>query len=272
MTRSVLLLPALAFSLSAVLCSAAEPNADQPKQVAAYSKESNKAIGKLIQALASSNMAPKITGPKDGEQRASILNGYEGASQRKVLKAWQSLLDAGVKAFPALVEHANDHRYSCTLADPDGDCNASVGDVCQRILRNQIDGPCYKLTRDYGPNTIQHRAAMQSGFYEDLPKWWRERQNSTLAELQVESAGAALEVLKAEIQHTDGRERAQLLETVRELDSLIRQIKASGRPIRPTGIEGRYERMTGLPGESSDPGSYGRPHPYKRMGERANNK
>lgn len=229
-------------------------------------------IEKLIQALASPNKAPKYVGPKDDYPRVKIPLRYDRAAQSKVLEAWQLLLDEGVKAFPALVAGAKDQRYSCTIANTpgDGERNHAVGDVCWLILRNQIDAPCCKLKNSYGPNTIWHRAAQKSGFYQDLAKWWRERRTRTLVELQSESTQYAIDILKSEAKEDNDRDKQFMVERredIKELESLISRVKASGQPIAPIGIENRHCRMIGLPGKDE---IWLGPHPYKSKRESAN--
>jgi hypothetical protein len=261
----VIRLGLLAIALAlAVAC--VRPAIGQPKEGA----EHQQYIQKLIQALASPNKAPSYVGPKDDYPRVKIPFGYDRASQRKVLEAWRLLLEEGVTAFPALVAGATDQRYSCTIADTpgDGESNDTVGAVCRLIMRNQVEAICCRLKHSYGPNTIWHRAALESGFYGDLEKWWQERRTRSLAELQIESARYAIDILKSKALGGSDRD-VQRREDIKELESLISLVKASGQPIDPIGIENRHCRMIGLPGEDE---IWLGPHPYKSKRESVNNR
>ena len=222
-------------------------------------------IEKLIQSLASPNKDPGYVGDKDDYPRVKIPAGYDRAAQSKVLEAWRLLLDEGIDAFPALVSGMKDNRYSCTVADTpgDGEFNLTVGQVCRDILRNNVNAITCSIENSYGPNVIWWRAARKSHFDDDVPKWWQERRNRSLPDLQIETAQYAIDILK-----TDKATPIKPDQDIKELETLIAQVKVSGRPIEPTGIENRYRRMIGLPGKDE---IWLGPHPYKSKKKAANN-
>ena len=218
-----------------------------------------KRVKGLIESLVSPNKAPPYVGPKDDYRHVKIPADYDREAQRKVLEAWRLLQAEGIKAFPSLVASIEDNRYSCTVVDTpgDGEFNWEVGAVCASIMRNQIDVLTCTLEHSYGPDVLWRRAARENHFG-DTPKWWRERVNRSLSDLQIESAQTAIEILKG---NHHGYSDVERRKDIRSLEVLISQVKESGRPIDPIGIETRYRRMIGLPGESDRPG--GKPHSYK---------
>jgi hypothetical protein len=230
---------------------------------------SNARIKKLIASLASPNKEPPYIGDKDDYPRVKIPVGYDRAAQRKILDAWRLLQYEGTNAFPSLVASLNDKRYSCTVIDTpgDGEFNLSVGGVCNHILQNQVGALACTVKNSYGPNVIWWRAARKNHF-DDTPKWWHDRQNRSLAELQIELAQSAIEILKSHPGDYEGVPDLERRKDVRELEILMNRVKASGQPINPTGIENRYRRMIGLPGESDREG--GKSHPYKDNGNDTN--
>lgn len=212
-------------------------------------------IKKLIAALASPNRQPKDS----GDDEITIPSTYGRRTQQKVLDAWEALLKEGAAAFPLLVASVHDRRYSCTLRAPNGDINATVGDVCRKILENHIE--IYRDVLDRPWPDAEPKPYLP---WEDLSKWWRKRQRQTLHELQIEAAEYALRSLKNPSDHElrlrnerpDVKTRQAA--NVRKVEDLLKQLKASDHPIEPRSIEGEHV-MIGLPGKD---GHGSRPHPY----------
>jgi hypothetical protein len=245
--RSIVL--ALVFATSQLAVTRAAQDDDQQER-----------IKTLIRTLASSNRAPK---EGDGETR--IPNTYGRTSQERVLNAWAALLKEGIEAFPLLTASTNNKRYSCTVRGPSGDVNLTVGDVCTKIVRNQV--AVYSDVIDWpfpgaAPGVFPR---------EELSVWWQTRRGRTLREMQIEATEYALTDLKNPSEH-ETKLRAQptinarQMENIRKLEALLNDLKASDRSIQPKTIEGG-QRMIGLPGRDTRNSSS---HPYKNEEKSAN--
>jgi hypothetical protein len=158
----------------------------------------------LINALASPNKLPKegweVIYPK----------GYDRAAQDRVLAAEEKLVEKGVDAFPELVKHIADARYSQTTVSAEW-YNISVGAVCRQIIKRQVlpkhsdyksrkgtDGEYHML-----PNYMDE----QGGF----KQWWSTRSKMSLHEMKVEALKWKIEREK-EIGSPDPEDRKYILE------------------------------------------------------------
>jgi len=209
----------------------------------------------LIGQLASRNRAPK-----EGDGENKIPSGYGRQSQQRVLDAWKALLDEGPAAFALLIASLDDKRYSCTLRGGSGDVNATVGGVCHCIISRQIEVYEDVIDRPFiGAGPPVYLAA------KDLRSWWREKQHTSLRDLQIEGAEHALRALKnpteqemrARERTPDAKERQE--QNIRNLEALLERLKASRQPILPKTIEGGLG-MIGLPGRD---GQFDCSHPYE---------
>lgn len=146
--------------------------------------EDQKRIAALIDQLAPPNAEPKeeageITWPFD----------YDRAAQRRVIVAWDALLDYQEKAFPQLIEGMKDHRYSCTVSSPSGDYNKDVAWSCKFILQMQVQA--------YEPQVGWFGVWRPDVMPEGAAYWWKGREKRTLRELQLEAAAEATRQLSA---------------------------------------------------------------------------
>jgi hypothetical protein len=240
-----LMWPALVLTVLTSVPGAAVAQEKQPE-----SKEMR--IESLIERLASANAPPALLGPlyKQGpySQHGPLPQSYDRNAQVRVVEAWQALAEQGYDAFPALVKHSDDKRYSHTRCYRIGRTfrNVAVGEVCCDIIRLHVEA-WWKQFRFMGiwrPRTMPSRA--------ELPRWWRERKGKTLRDLQIESTSLALEqirkVYRMELADSDGDESGRSA-NIEILERLSKQQRSGDRPLRMEGlgIERTPEIVVDLP-------------------------
>jgi len=163
-----------------------------------------KYIHDLIEQLASTNSPPQT-----GIHYPGFITGfppdYDHEAQDKVDHAIEELSKLGKKAFPLLVAHSYDKRYSCTRSYAIA-WNHSVGDVCFMILEGQVENfrPFYKMWSPPGLGDIH--------FAGKLAEWWRERETWTLRDLQLEAIDRCIE---GEMEDAQSGRRAGVLKRLR---------------------------------------------------------
>ena len=139
---------------------------------------SGEEIESLIENLASPNKSPTAQGTPEG---------YDRDAQKRVMASWLKLRDAGIQAFPYLLKHGDDRRYSFTKRT-----NWSVRDACVGVIRSHLqpfgyrnyeilpgDHHMYRLPQSYA---VRHKLTVPT----EAAKWWAARQHKTLLELQIE--------------------------------------------------------------------------------------
>lgn len=197
-------------------------------------KEEADTIDALIEELASPN-DPKslirtsryLTFPPDWNHKA----------QRQVSQAARSLVNKGRSAFPQMVARAGDNRFSFVSTSGNGAMSSrSVGYACGTILEVQLDvfettgvRPSYFWTVVEGEGKGDVNRA----------KWWEERKDKSLFELQIESVEWAIE------QHTqlrkdwrkknvDKDDLKQLTEVIAANKKTLSKLQSTKQPIEPT--------------------------------------
>lgn len=136
----------------------------------------------LVDGLASTN--PKPTNTHKGRVLRSLPSGYKSDRQLPVKQCFDELVARGREAFPALLDHLHDERYSCLQGRTDECYPTSVGDVCWFLVYSQVRPWPARL---YGP---KHRPLLQPGVpfvvpgYDDATAWYEKHKNDTLAEMQ----------------------------------------------------------------------------------------
>jgi hypothetical protein len=136
----------------------------------------------LIEALASPNKPPF-----EGEVCVHFETppDFDETAQDRVCAAREKLLSMGIAAFPYLVQHADDPRYSYT-ACYSAYRNHSVGYACCRIIEKQIE-PAYRPTphrQSDGTHYIPSTYLQSQG---DLTRWWASHSRMSLRELSIEA-------------------------------------------------------------------------------------
>ena len=176
----------------------------------------------------------------------SRATGNERLSTRlpaHVAKARAELITLGTAAFPALIAHRQDQRYSHTIGGKGllnyGPGRAvridkSVGKTCIEILAVQFDEDHeYQGCVNYIPDVVPEK---------DLPEWWSARSSKSLAELRKE----ALEQTIAEERRRGRQDNDQLAkDRADELEADLRAMHSNEKqpaksrqpqsPARPGG-------------------------------------
>jgi hypothetical protein len=175
----------------------------------------------LIEALASSEAPPKHKGPL--EDSPLFFPELDDPAQARVLAARRKLEEKGAAAFPQLIAHLGDKRYSCTQ-EYAALVNLSVGNVCEQMIESQVQpGMRYKSR-----NGIDGKGHMSPHFINSrggVKKWWSTRSTMSLREMKIE----ALEWTIAEEEKTgfpDPKDRKNYLNPLQtELRDLKKQKK-----------------------------------------------
>ena len=98
-------------------------------------------IEKLINQLASENSKPQNVKTKEG-LTTIFPPEYSWEKQAKVHRAAKQLAELGIAAFPELIDHLDDSRYSFSEdaqnARPIFSYHQSVGEYCKRIISEQV--------------------------------------------------------------------------------------------------------------------------------------
>lgn len=222
----VFLFQLLATPLATVVCAlfAAVSLAKVP--ATADVQASGDEIESLIEKLASPNEAPVKLVPI-----ARYPKGYDRDAQKRVNAAWRELRAVGVRAFPHLINHFNDERYSFTHDNGFVYVNCSVGKACADIIK------CHLQPFGFFPYAMGLKAddggrphgALRPGYAGhhklddpvEAAKWWATHEHKTLLELQIEAIEWTIaEEAKRPERYTD-KERAYLneyLERARKAD------------------------------------------------------
>ena len=128
MKTSVITLAVLILGWTKVAMPAADGAAEpSPKEIAA-----------LVERLASSNQRPAAYPEVHRSPEAVYPQGYDRAAQKIVWQAYRDLRRLGPLAFPELLEHLDDHRYSLTGDTGNVETNLEVGFLCRWLLQQQI--------------------------------------------------------------------------------------------------------------------------------------
>jgi hypothetical protein len=142
-------------------------------------------VDSLVARLASKNKPPKTRGP-----RAEYPKGYDKAGQEEVFQAYRELRELGPKAFPFIIPHFDDKRYSLTADGGVADVNFTVGQLCFSAIDLQLQ-PYKTYSRGEGdPRNRPRRPSYLSK--QDLrdpakaQKWIDSLKNKTLLQLQIE--------------------------------------------------------------------------------------
>lgn len=130
------------------------------------------------------------------ESRADERQAYESAvallavGQRdaSVMAAYRTLEAAGIKAFPVLIAHVKDTakaapgHFEEEATDQFGNIEQpTVGDVCYRLVRHEVEGDWPKGFRDYQVLTK-----------ENVTTWWEKHRTKSLHEMRLETVRISL--------------------------------------------------------------------------------
>jgi hypothetical protein len=106
----------------------------------------------LIEQLASRNERPRAYPESDDSPEAEYPKNYNKAAQKQVWIAYHKLENLGPKAYPQLIEHLDDKRYSLTVDTGKVESNINVGFLCRWIIEHQAS-PFYAIVAGDGYTT-----------------------------------------------------------------------------------------------------------------------
>jgi hypothetical protein len=116
---------------------------------------------------------------------ASLAAGHKGAT---VMAGYNTLEAAGIKAFPVLIAHVKDTAKAAPgyfeeeATDRFGNVEQpTVGDVCYRLVRHEVEGDWPKGFRDCQVLTK-----------ENVTMWWETHRTKSLREMRLETARISL--------------------------------------------------------------------------------
>jgi hypothetical protein len=219
MTFELHFLPRLAAGLLTVLFSAACYGADEETVT-------DEQMEALVNDLVSPNQAPRT-----GLPNAKYPAGYDHEAQKRVRRAFHKLRELAPRSFPFLFDHFDDKRYSLTADSGDTDKNYTVGKLCRDILASHLqsdewdhkEGGTSFRSRPSEPDYLAHYKLFQA---EHAKKWWAERKDKSLRELQLEVLEWVLaEETAAPEKYSDAqRERAK---------KRLNDLRESKSPLKP---------------------------------------
>ncbi len=137
--------------------------------------ETERKIRALIEKLASKNSRPK---ENRGWRVERYPDDWDDRHQEIVYDAEKDLSDFGKTAFPILLEHLDDERFSLIEVSSDY-YNQSVGQVCRMIIENNVE---------VIPEYYKSCPHFFSGTYHDLKYWWWWNRNKTLKQMRIDAA------------------------------------------------------------------------------------
>jgi len=221
---------------AATFCAAAlaGPPGDKQKQPAPPDARA------MVEALGNRNPVPGI----DADHQAVFPKRYDSSEYVRAARAFYVLIDHAEDAWPEIVGHLNDDRYSITIShDIDSSSgyahNWTVGDVCREIVVGALTG-----------SYLQHVHTDKKSYYrlekflpdkrgsmigKDILKAWCDaRSTKRLYELQIEVCQwAVAEVEKGGFERVSKSER---LEWIAGIKSEIERLKTSKQAFRFKGF------------------------------------
>lgn len=215
-TWSVFLYVLLPMNLLSITVMAAQPPSTNEQEQ----------IDKLIAALVSPNKQPSCE-----ESLPPVYpSDYDHAAQDRVRSARDALLAKGMAAFPGLIRHVHDRRYSDT--EQRGKSfwvNVHVGYVCYHIIALQVE--VYQPLVTLPP---PKRIWLPFG-QDDLDKWWESHKHVNLREIQLEGAKWALNQQR----NAHFRNKEEETAVLGDLKRLVKRLESSDKPIQ-VDSSGRY--------------------------------
>ena len=154
---------------------------------------SNSQIESLVDKLASTNPPPEFPGDPPHFYLNEFLENpgdWNPEAQRAVSDAYYELKSMGKDAFPYLIKHFGDKRYSHERSYSTF-ISHSVGDACQFLVDEQIDtrGLSYKSRDTPTGNSMGHAVLFEAyvkSNYGTYAAWWRNNNNLSLTEMRLE--------------------------------------------------------------------------------------
>lgn len=177
----------------------------------------------LVDRLVSLNSEPAYARAEHGGYEVTYPKDFDREKEKLVLVAWTSLIEIGTRAFPVLIDHLGDQRYSYTSVG-NSPPTYTVGRVCREILITQV---CVH-------NAILGREPGRDGYFptnEKIREWWNTNRRRTLREMQLEAARWALT-------HECNREQLSIYsigsreQRVAAMERLVKRLEGSDHSLR----------------------------------------
>ena len=166
------------------------------------------------------NPRPEIVGMR--EKKAIYPANYDDAAEERVMAARDAILERGVAAFPDLIRHIDDERYSYTTrGDPE---HISVGKMCHFIMSAQVE--VYHGFTSFGPGRVGPTFVPRSK--REAEEWWKQRRDKTLRDLQLEAVSLALDAARKKSEAPPAMKESQIA----GLERLLKRLESSNDPIR----------------------------------------
>ena len=105
--------------------------------------DGNQRARKLVEGLGNEGVRA-VYGKDQADAHLVIPKDFNWDAHAKLRETIKELIDMGTTAFPELVAHVNDGRFSCFRAN-EVDRPTTVGRICEEMLRRQIDAYEYDL-------------------------------------------------------------------------------------------------------------------------------
>ena len=184
----------------------------------------NPELESLIDQLASQNPAPKLGGPMSEPALDKL---YDVKKQQLVEDAYLKLGQIGYEAFPYLINHLEDDRYSHTESGAIY-FNVTVGDASRQLIVRAVN----VVSIYCGPGKADFVDYFKLEWDGDIQRWWREKKHLSLREMQIEALN--FQIQKSESLHLSSH-KLQLAHAA--LETLLKSDKPFEEPFSPNGVE-----------------------------------
>ena len=211
--------------------SAAEPVSSPEQQ--------QQEIARLIEQLASENPKPKNVTDSDGERVTVFPPGYSRDRQNKVHRAADELRKFGIDAFPQIIDHFDDHRYSYSEeamnARSELFYSRSVGSHCMSIVCAQLY--MFETWGDpwtgFGPTWDGHPELRSKS---TAQRWWAKNKGKPLWRLQTDMLEWAID-LELNTKHATEWNSRAAMEAVKSNRTTLAELLATRKALsqRPSG-------------------------------------
>jgi hypothetical protein len=197
--------------------------------VFAQDVNTNNDMKDLVEKLASPNPAPKY-----GNGDVAYPKNYDKKKQEQVYDARLKIYQLGTKAFPYLLAHIDDERYSFVGDSGPTDQTWTVGKHSRDIVRSQVEAYSNWWSfsagaEDEDPRSRERRPSYCAQFFKDkktAAAWWEKHQSKTLYEIQVEA-------LQWVIAEEASKPNDFSNEEKKYLDSKLKELLSTKQPLKP---------------------------------------
>jgi hypothetical protein len=151
--------------------------------------------------LGAALVAAAVCAPMQADERQTYESAMEslaaGHRDATVVAGYKTLEAAGIKAFPVLIAHVKDTvraggHFEEARIDRHGRIEQpTVGDVCYRLVRHEVEG-------DW-PKGFRHNQVLTT---DSVTTWWETHRTNSLHEMRLETARISLARAKKDLEKT----------------------------------------------------------------------